>query len=246
MKIACVVLPTFNEAENVRVLIPWIFEQGEKIPTHELHVLVVDDDSSDGTAGVVRELARTCSRLHLLAGRKEGLGVAYRRGFESALEELRADLIFEMDADLQHDPALLPEFVRLIDAGHDLVIGSRFAPGGSTPNFPWSRRIISLAGTRLVRWFGGLPPLADCTSGYRCIRADLLARCDLAQLPARGYSFQSSLLFELARNGARIIEVPIVFAERRRGESKLSFRDKTEFLRNLVWLFRRRRKVKSR
>src|SRR2546425_10616854 len=131
-------------------------------------------------------------------------------------------------------------FTALAHYGFSLVIGSRFVVGGSTPNFPWHRRWVSILGTRLVRWFGGLPPLADCTSGYRCIRADLLARCDFKTLPARGYSFQSLLLFELMRNGARVIEVPILFGERKQGESKLSLRDKIEFLVELVRLRRKR------
>jgi dolichol-phosphate mannosyltransferase len=234
--IGCIVLPTFNEAENLRVLIPRIFEQASKIPTHDLHIVVVDDNSPDGTAAVVREFMDTFPTLHLLTGEKRGLGEAYKRGMAHALTDLHADLIFEMDADLQHDPSLLPLFVTLANHGFSLVIGSRFVAGAATPNFPRHRKLISLAGTWLVRLFGGLPALADCTSGYRCIKADVLAKCDLRGLASRGYSFQSSLLFELIRNGARVIEVPIVFQERQQGESKLSFRDQIEFLLNLLRL----------
>jgi len=235
-KIGCVVLPTYNEAENVRVVIPRIFEQAIKIPTHDLHVVVVDDNSPDGTAAVVREFMGTFPNLHLVTGEKKGLGEAYKRGMAHAMKELQADLIFEMDADLQHDPSLLPLFVILANNGFSLVVGSRFISGGVTPNFPWHRKLISLFGTWLVRLFGGLQALTDCTSGYRCIKADVIAKCDLRGLATRGYSFQSSLLCELIRNGARVIEVPIVFHERKRGEYKLSFRDQIEFLLNLFRL----------
>lgn len=235
-KIACVCLPTYNEAANVKIVIPRIFQQAIKIPTHDLHVTVVDANSPDGTATVVRELMDGYPNLHLLTAEKRGLGDAYKRGMAYALTQLQADLIFEMDADLQHDAALLPSFTNLANDGFGLVIGSRFITGGSVLNFPWHRKLISLLGTRLVRLFGRLEPLTDCTSGYRCIRADLLAKCDLSGLATRGYSFQSALLCELIRNGARVVEVPIVFHERAQGESKLSLRDQTEFLLNLFKL----------
>jgi dolichol-phosphate mannosyltransferase len=235
-KIACVCLPTYNEAENVKVVIARIFEQAIKIPTHDLHVAVMDAGSPDGTAAVVRELMHGYPNLHLLTGEKRGLGDAYKKVMVYALTQLQAELIFEMDADLQHDPFLLPSFAKLANDGFSLVIGSRFISGGSVRNFPWHRKLISLLGTRLVRLFGRLQPLTDCTSGYRCIRADLLAKCDLRGLAACGYSFQSALLCELIRNGARVVEIPIVFHERMQGESKLSLRDQVEFLVNLFKL----------
>ena len=235
-KIACVCLPTYNEAENVRIVIPRIFEQAVKIPAHDLHVVVMDANSPDGTSEVIRALMGAFPHLHLLNGEKKGLGEAYKRGMAYALTQLHADLIFEMDADLQHDPALLPSFVALANDGFSLIIGSRFISGGSLINFPRHRKLISLLGTRLVRLFGGLQPLTDCTSGYRCISGGLLAKCDLRNLAAWGYSFQSALLCELIRNGARVIEIPITFHERQRGESKLSLRDQVEFLVNLFRL----------
>jgi dolichol-phosphate mannosyltransferase len=239
MNTACIVLPTFNEAENVRVLLPRIFAatQGSR---HEVHVLVVDDGSPDGTQDVVRALMRTEPRLHLVTGRKRGLGVAYRRGFAHALRSLRADLVLQMDADLQHPPELLPLLLDLAERGYDVVIGSRFAPGGTTPELSWRRRAISRVGNALVRWLGGLPPLHDCTSGYRCIRAEVLRRCEFSFLATRGYAFQTSLLGELLRNGARPIEVPMTFGERTYGRSKLTLRDQIEFLGNVLRMrFRR-------
>ncbi len=231
--IACIVLPTYNEAGNVGIVLPEIFRQAETISTHELHVLVVDDQSPDGTAEVVRQLQKTCPQLHLVTGQKNGLGEAYQRGFRWALENLDPDLLLQMDADLQHPPDLLPLFVDLSRYGFSFVIGSRFAPGGATPDFSLRRRVMSVFGNWMIRFFGGLPRIHDCTSGYRCIKADILRRCDFSFLSTRGYSFQSSLLCELLRNGARPIEVPMIFGTRGSGESKLSLRDQFEFLVNI-------------
>ena len=236
LKKACVVLPTYNEAENVKFVIPGIFEQAGKISTHELHVLVVDDNSPDGTQDVVSGLMKQYKNLHLISGKKEGLGEAYKRGMAYASENLSPDLVFEMDADGQHDASLIPLFVDLANHGFSLVIGSRFAPGGSTPDFSFRRKLISLVGNWMIRFLGGLPRIHDCTSGFRCIKADVLEKCEFGFLSTRGYSFQSSLLFELLRNGAHVIEVPIVFPDRQFGESKLSMQDQVEFLVNIAKL----------
>jgi dolichol-phosphate mannosyltransferase len=139
-----------------------------------------------------------------------------------------------MDADLQHDPKLIPFFVTLYNNGFSLVIGSRFAPGGSTPNFGLYRKFLSFFGNWLIRFFGGLPRLHDCTSGYRLIKSDLIQKCDMKNLSTRGYSFQTSLLFELLRNGAKVLEIPITFPDRKHGESKLALQDQVEFVVNLA------------
>ncbi len=230
---ACIILPTYNEAKNIPIIIPRIFAQSEKIATHDLHVLVVDDKSPDGTEEEVRKCMETFANLHLISGEKRGLGEAYKRGMDHAIEFLDPDIIFEMDADLQHSPDLLPLFVSLTTYDFSLVIGSRFAPGGSTPNFSFRRRLLSNVGNILIRLFGGLPKIHDCTSGFRCIKAELIKKCEFGYLSTRGYSFQSSLLCELLRQGARVIEIPIVFPDRVHGESKLTFNDQVEFLVNL-------------
>jgi len=235
-KKACVILPTYNEAENVVDIIPGIFSQADKIKSHDLHVLVVDDDSPDGTQDVVTGLMDKYPNLHMITGKKEGLGEAYKRGMAYASKELSPDLVFEMDADRQHDPALIPLFVDLANHGFSLVIGSRFAPGGATPDFSFHRKLISRVGNWMIRFLGGLPRIHDCTSGFRCIKAEVLEKCEFGFLSTRGYSFQSSLLFELLRNGARVIEVPIVFPDRQFGESKLSMQDQIEFLVNIAKL----------
>ena len=229
----CIVLPTYNERENLKILLPQIFQEQRRMAGRELHVLVVDDNSPDGTAAAVMEMAAEHPGLHLLTGEKRGLGEAYKRGMAHAMAHLAPDLIFEMDADLQHSPRLIPLFVNLAENGFSLVIGSRFVLGGSTPDFSFKRRMLSRVGNWMLRFLGGMPPIRDCTSGFRCIKAELLGKCDLSQLSTRGYSFQSSLLFELIRNGARVIEVPITFADRQIGESKLSMEDQVEFLLNV-------------
>jgi dolichol-phosphate mannosyltransferase len=232
-KVACVILPTYNEAENIGIIIPWLFRQESKIPSHELHVLVVDDNSPDGTQREVRKCMKNFSNLHMINGQKKGLGTAYMRGIEHAVKILNPDVILQMDADLQHSPDLIPLFITLTTNGFSLVIGSRFIAGGSTPDFSLTRRLQSIFGNWLIRFLGGLPRIHDCTSGYRCINTELLKRCDLSFLSTRGYTFLSSLLFELLRNGAQVIEVPITFHDRTQGKSKLSFRDRLEFLVNI-------------
>lgn len=232
----CVILPTYNEAENVNDVIPEIFTQAPAIPTHDLHVLVVDDNSPDGTQHVVCTLMERFQNLHLITGPKRGLGEAYKRGIDDAMKRLSPDIVFQMDADGQHDPGLIPLFVYLANHGFSLVIGSRFAPGGSTPDFSRRRRVMSLLGNRMIRFLGGLPRIHDCTSGFRCIKAEVLNKCDFRYLCTRGYSFQSSALWELLRHGARVIEVPMMFRGRIHGESKLTSRDLVEFLVNVVKL----------
>jgi dolichol-phosphate mannosyltransferase len=150
------------------------------------------------------------------------------------LHELEPDLLFQMDADLQHDPGLLPLFVALATNGFNLVIGSRFAAGSQAPGLPFPRRSLSLLGNWMVRVVGGVPRIRDCTSGYRCIHASLLRQCDLSRLPGRGYSFLSALLQELLKRGARPVELPITFGARDYGRSKLALRDKFEFLANVL------------
>jgi dolichol-phosphate mannosyltransferase len=232
-KKVCVLLPTYNERENIRIVIPWIFDQANKIETHELHVLVLDDNSPDGTQNVIRTFMASYPNLHLLAGEKIGLGHAYQRGIRYAINNLDPDLLIEMDGDLQHSPDLLPFFVTFANEGFDLIIGSRFVPGGNTPGFSAKRRFLSYFANRLIRLLGGFPNIFDCTSGFRCIKVDLIKKCHMSFFSIRGYAFFSSQLIELLRNGARTKEIPISFPNRHYGMSKLSFRDQVEFLINL-------------
>jgi len=232
-KNACIILPTYNEAENVSILIPQIFDQQAQIQSHHLVVIVVDGKSPDGTGEVVKSLRKRYLDLHLLEDKDNGLGEAYIKGMKYAIDKFDADVIIQMDADLQHDPKMLPLFLTLYYYGFTLVVGSRFAPGGQTPEFTLYRKFLSSFGNFLVRLFSGVPRIHDCTSGFRCIKSELIEKCDFSDMSVRGYSFQSSLLYELLRNGAKILEIPIIFETRKYGTSKLAFRDQIEFLENL-------------
>ena len=234
--IACIVLPTYNEAENLKVLLPKIFEQQVRISSHELHVLVVDDNSPDGTGQVVEDFRSRFPFLHVIRDGKKGLGEAYRRGIRHAMMLLSPELVLNMDADLQHDPDLLPQMIAAINEGFTLVIGSRYVQGAQVLNFSRRRVLLSHTGNFLVRWAGGLN-IQDCTSGYRAIRSDLLLTCDLENLSTRGYSFLSAFLCQLVWNGARVLEIPITFGVRNHGRSKLSLRDQAEFLGRVARIF---------
>ncbi len=236
MNRAVVVLPTYNEAGTIALVAAGIVTQQQRIPSHELHLLVVDDNSPDGTGGVVREMMRTTPRIHLLSGSRSGLGNAYKRGIAHALEHLSPDLVIQMDGDLQHDPAMLPLFVHHALQGYSLVIGSRFTAGGRTPGMPLRRYLLSVVGNGMLRLMSAAPPVRDCTSGFRCMTAELLRACDATRLPGRGYAYQAVLLLAMLENGAAAIEIPIEFQRRSKGRSKLTFRDQFEFAMNLVAL----------
>lgn len=232
--IACIVLPTYNESENIPLIIPKIFDQQSLIDSHHLVTIVVDNKSPDGTGQVVKNMQSDFPDLYLLDDKDNGLGEAYIKGMKYAIDKFNADVIIQMDADLQHDPGMLPLFLTLYGFGFTLVVGSRFAPGGQALEFTLYRKFLSSFGNFLVRLFSGVPRIHDCTSGFRCIKTELIEKCDFSNMSVRGYSFQSSLLYELLRNGAKILEIPITFETRKYGASKLAFRDQVEFLINLL------------
>ena len=207
----CFVLPTYNEEKNIQQTLEGIFSNQILVPSCRFRVLVVDDNSSDGTQKEVTRLIAKYPDLHMITGDKKGLGDAYKRGFLYALSSFRPDFVFQMDSDGQHDPKLIPAFIEQINAGYSLVVGSRFVEGGSTPDFSFSRKFISRLGNLLVRYAGGVRHIRDCTSGYRCISSSYLERCNLGFLSTRGYSFQSSLICELVMQGAKCKEIPITF-----------------------------------
>ena len=229
----CFVLPTYNEEENIENIIQQILKEEKNQSKHTFSILVVDDNSTDETQAIVQRYTSLNSKVHLVTGQKKGLGDAYKRGFNYALNDLQADLIFQMDSDGQHDTSLIPHFVSSIEEGRDVVIGSRFVEGGTTPDFSFSRLIMSKVGNLLVRYVGGITQVKDCTSGYRAIRASYLKELDFSYLSTRGYSFQSSLICDLAWRGADISEIPIEFSSRQGGDSKLALRDQIEFLLNI-------------
>ncbi len=213
-----VVLPTYNERENVVALL-----RAVRGAVPDADVLVVDDNSPDGTAALVEETAAEQDQIKLLrrAG-KQGLGSAYRQGFVVALDE-GYDVVVSMDVDFSHDPAVLPELLRLIRSGADAVIGSRYVPGGATVDWPLHRRLLSRWGNRYTSFVLGLR-VRDCTSGYRAYRADALRAIEPASTTAEGYAFLTELVRRLVRRGAKVVETPIVFTDRRYGVSKMSGR----------------------
>ncbi len=231
-----IIIPTYNERENIQVLIPEL-DQQFRLMDHECQLLVVDDNSPDGTAEAVRILQQKYHHLHLITGEKNGLGAAYIRGMKHAMEMLQADVVFEMDADFSHKPEDVPRLMAEIDAGADFVIGSRYVPGGTIPKeWGWHRKLNSWGGNAVARNVAGIYGVRDCTAGFRSIRTSLLHKIDLSDLRVQGYAFQVSLLHAAKTAGARIKEIPVDFVERSRGESKLGLRDVIEFITHAGWI----------
>ena len=234
VKQALVIVPTYNEAENVRELIPEILARDERIS-----VLVVDDNSPDGTAGVVKSLPDFGARIHILERpRKEGLGPAYIAGFQWALANTAADAIFEMDADFSHQPEALDEFLVHIE-DHDLVLGSRYLEGITVVNWPLRRLILSVGANIYARVVTGLP-VKDCTGGFKCFRRSTLEQLPLSSIKSDGYSFQIELNYHCWKRGLRFKEIPIMFVDRAVGVSKMSRRIIWEAM-WMVWVLRWRR-----
>lgn len=215
---AVVIIPTYNERENLPRLVPMVLEQDPR-----LEVLIIDDNSPDGTGALADELAAASPRVHVLhrAG-KLGLGTAYLTGFRWALDRDYA-YIFEMDADFSHDPAHLPQFLEAIQDA-DVVLGSRYLQGRVTVvNWPITRLLLSYGANTYARLVTGLP-VADATGGYKCFRREVLQAIDLDRVESEGYAFQIEITLRAWKNGFRIVEIPIVFTDRDVGESKMSRR----------------------
>jgi dolichol-phosphate mannosyltransferase len=210
-----IIIPTYNEYENLPPLLEAIFSY---VP--QTDILIVDDNSPDGTGELADTIALTDTRVHVhhRAG-KLGLGTAYVAGFKYAISH-NYDAAFEMDADFSHDPQYLPNFLKAIENA-DLVIGSRYIPGGATPNWSIMRRFISGGGNIFARIILGMP-IHDCTAGFRCYRREVLERIDLDSVESQGYGFQVELAYRVLKQGFRIVETPIVFMDRRVGKSKMS------------------------
>jgi dolichol-phosphate mannosyltransferase len=230
-----IVIPTYDERENLR---PIIDRVRAAVPTAD--VLVVDDDSPDGTGDLADHIAATDPHVTVLhRTTKAGLGAAYLHGFAVALDR-GYDVIGELDADGSHQPEQLPELLSALTTA-DLVIGSRWVPGGSVVNWPLSRRVLSIGGNLYARLLLGIP-LRDITAGYRLFRRTTLESIDLHSVESAGYIFQTDLAFRTVRAGLRVVEVPIEFVERVRGESKMSPDVAIESLRRITtWGLRERR-----
>jgi dolichol-phosphate mannosyltransferase len=223
------VIPTYNEVENLALLVPRVLDQDP-----DLEVLVVDDDSPDGTGKLADELSAQTGRVHVLhRDQKQGLGAAYRAGLARALE-LGADRVVQMDADFSHPPDALPEMLSHL-ADHDVVLGSRYLNGITVVNWPIERILLSYFGNVYARRVTGLP-ISDTTGGFRCMRRELLERIGFERIRADGYAFQIEMNYRFVRHGARIKELPFFFLDRTRGVSKLTFRIGLEALWVVWWL----------
>lgn len=211
-----VVLPTYNESENIDHVLRRV-----RAALPDATVLVVDDGSPDGTADAAEVLGKELGNVEVMRREaKSGLGSAYRAGFRWGLDR-GFDACIEMDADLSHEPEALPSLVAPLAAGKELIIGSRYIPGGVIPNWAWHRRLLSRGGNLYASAALGLG-VADATAGFRCYAASLLERIDLDQVRAEGYGFQIEMTYTARRAGAEILEVPISFVDRVVGESKMS------------------------
>ncbi len=222
---ALIVIPTYNESVNLPQIVPQILEQDAR-----LDVLVVDDNSPDGTGVIADELARTNPRVHVLhRSAKMGLGTAYITGFKWALER-DYEYVFEMDADFSHDPRHLPEFLKTIEDA-DVVLGSRYLDGKVTiVNWPMGRLMLSYFANVYARWLTGLR-IWDLTGGFKCFRRRVLEAIDLSKVGSNGYAFQIEMSVRAWRKGFRLRETPIVFVDRAEGQSKMN----KAIVREAVW-----------
>jgi len=218
---ALIVVPTYNEKENIEGIIEAVLALGG-----DIEILVVDDNSPDGTGEIVDRLAASEQRIHVIHREgKMGLGSAYIAGFKWALASTDAQFVFEMDADFSHDPNAIPELLEKAK-DYDLVIGSRYLHGITVINWPLSRLILSYGANRYTHIVTGLP-LRDSTGGFKCFRRETLEQLPLDTIKSDGYSFQIEMNFFCWKKGLRIVEIPIIFTDRRVGVSKMS--------RKIIW-----------
>ncbi|MFC1563942.1 polyprenol monophosphomannose synthase [candidate division KSB1 bacterium] len=225
-----VIIPTFNEITNINKIVNAVLSQSET-----LDVLVVDDNSPDGTGQAVRDMQKDNSRIHLIEREgKMGLGTAYIAGFNFAIEN-KFDFIFEMDADFSHNPAEIPNFLESIRE-YDLVLGSRYIQGVNVVNWPLRRLILSYGANLYTRIITGLS-VRDATGGYKCFRREVLEAIDLDKIHSNGYTFQIEMTYKAWKKGFRIKEIPIVFIDRVQGQSKMSRKIIVEAI-FMVWKLR--------
>jgi dolichol-phosphate mannosyltransferase len=226
---ALIVLPTYQEAENIAEVLRRV-----RAAAPRADVLVIDDSSPDGTADIARAMDLELGGVSVICRpAKLGLGSAYREGFRLG-RELGYEALVEMDSDLSHEPSDVPRLLGSLDAGADLVIGSRYVPGGSIPDWPWHRRTLSSYGNLYAAFMLRLR-VRDATAGFRAYRADVLGRIDIGSVRTEGYGFQVEMTHRVMGAGGTIVEVPIQFVDRRRGTSKMSARIVIEALILVTW-----------
>lgn len=218
-----VIIPTYNEKGNIERIVPITEEVFKKIKNHEMAILVADDNSPDGTRDKVIELSKKYKNIELSSGSRHGLGAAYVRGMTYAIEKMGAEVLFEMDADLQHDPEKIPYFLAKIDEGYDMVVGTRYSDGGSIPSaWPIHRKIFSVFGNLLIKTIMMRFWLHDWTGGFRALRKEIFLKEKDELTEFKGYTFQVSFLHKAVRDGFKIAEVPFHFGERNIGDSKIA------------------------
>jgi glycosyltransferase involved in cell wall biosynthesis len=237
-----VVIPTYDEAPNVTEVLTRV-----RAAVPHVDILVVDDNSPDGTADLARAAAAELGQVDVLVReKKDGQGNAYRHGFRVGMDR-GYEVLVQMDADLSHDPAALPSLLGELDGGTECVIGSRYVPGGSVPHWPWYRRALSKWGNRYACFVLGMT-VHDATAGFRAYRVQALAAIDVFSTRANGYGFQIETAYRISRSGRGLAEVPITFTDRVRGYSKMSLKVMSEELFLVTWwglrdrLLRRRRR----
>ena len=244
MKKAVIIIPTYNEAKTIEKTIDAIDEQQSKVPASwKVEVLVVDDSSPDGTGEVVKKIGHKFSYVHLLTNpKKSGLGGAYLKGMGYAFGEKKADVIFEFDADLSHDPTKIPDFLKKIDEGYDMVLGSRYMPGGSIPaDWGLHRKFLSVFGNMFIRFVLTDFRIKDWTTGYRALTKKVYeaVKAEMSNERFTGYTFQIAFLHSAKQKGFKITEVPFHFIDREVGESKLG----AEYIKNnLIFIMKLRLK----
>ncbi len=221
-----VVLPTYNESRNLAQIVPVILSQDDRI-----EVLVVDDNSPDGTGKIADVLVSGIARVHVLhRAEKEGLGRAYLAGFTWGIQH-GYDVLFEMDADFSHDPRFLKDLIRVIEEGADLAIGSRYKAGVNVINWPMSRLVLSSGANIYARVITGLP-LTDSTGGFKAFRRRVLEAIPFDRVRSNGYSFQIEMSYRAWKKGFRLVEVPIIFTDRVEGQSKMN----KKIVREAIWM----------
>ncbi len=232
-KKSLIIIPTFNEMENIQLMIPDLLDRYK----NNLDVLIVDDNSPDGTGDFVETLTKANDRVKLIRREKKmGLGTAYTEGFKYALKN-GYDYIFEMDADFSHDPKEIKNFLRSIKE-FDLVLGSRYVNGVNVVNWPIRRLLLSYFANIYTRIITGMP-IKDATGGFKCFRRKVLEEIDINKVKSNGYAFQIEMTFKAWRKGFKITEIPIVFVDRTMGDSKMSKKIVREAV-GMVWKLRLR------
>lgn len=234
-KCVCIIVPTYNESKNIGPLLQQLLKVGATLNSnYSLKVLIVDDNSPDKTWAIVKAFRKKYPNIFLLKReKKEGLGAAYLAGFKYAFAKIKPDIIIQMDADLSHPPEKIPAFLKEIENGSDMVIGSRYIKEGGCKSWSLFRKIVSKGANK----FGGLVlnlKINDISSGFRCYKASLLKSVDLNSIECKGYSFLEELLFLCKKKGAKIKEVPFLFVDRVRGKTKLTKKEMINFFVSII------------